>query len=79
MNVAAKRSENRSFPDVASVVMALTPSYPVYCLRPDVLEETARRFITLFPGKVLYAIKCNPHPQVVKALYRGGVRHFDVA
>jgi ornithine decarboxylase len=79
MNVAAKRSENESFPDVASVVMALTPSYPVYCLRPEVLEETARRFITLFPGKVLYAIKCNPHPMVVRALHRGGVRHFDVA
>ncbi|MGF1608510.1 MAG: type III PLP-dependent enzyme [Kiloniellales bacterium] len=70
---------HRSFPDVASVAMALTPSYPVYCLRPAVLEAFARRFITLFPGTVLYAVKCNPHPMVLDALYRAGVRHFDTA
>ena len=70
---------NRSFPDVASVAMALTPSYPVYCLRPKVLEATAKRFVTLFPGRVLYAVKCNPHPRVLEAFYRGGVRHFDTA
>ena len=70
---------NRSFPDVASVAMALTPSYPVYCLRPHVLEATARAFVTFFPGTVLYAVKCNPHPQVLDAFYRGGVRHFDTA
>jgi len=70
---------NRSFPDVASVAMALTPSYPVYCLRPKVLEATAKRFLTLFPGRVLYAVKCNPHPRVLEAFYNAGVRHFDTA
>ena len=73
------RKENRSFPDVPSVAMALTPSYPVYCVRPAVLQENARQFVTLFPGTVLYAIKCNPHPLVLKALYKGGIRHFDTA
>jgi len=71
--------DNQSFPDVPSVAMALTPSYPVYCVRPSVLQENARRFVTQFPGTVLYAIKCNPHPLVLKALYRGGIRHFDTA
>ena len=71
--------ESRSFPDVASVAMALEPSYPVVCVRPKVLEASARRFITLFPGTVLYAVKCNPHPLVLDALYRGGIRHFDTA
>jgi ornithine decarboxylase len=71
--------DNQSFPDVPSVAMALTPSYPVYCVRPAVLQENARRFVTQFPGTVLYAIKCNPHPLVLKALYRGGIRHFDTA
>jgi ornithine decarboxylase len=79
MAVAVRRSENRTFPDVPSVAMALTPSYPVYCVRPKVLEENARRFLTAFPGTVLYAIKCNPHPLILDALYRGGVRHFDTA
>ncbi len=42
MQVAAIRSENSSFPDVPSVAMAPTPGYPVYCVRPRVLEERAR-------------------------------------
>ncbi len=50
------------FPDVRSMVAALKPSYPVYCLRPHVLRKTVQRFLELFPGRVLYAVKCNPHP-----------------
>ena len=74
----APRGKQR-FDDVVSVVRALRPSYPVYCLRPELMAETARRFISMFPGTVLYAVKCNPHPAVLEALYRGGVRHFDTA
>ena len=32
-----------------------------------------------FPGDVLYAVKCNPDPAVLRALWEGGVRHFDCA
>ena len=67
------------FSDVTAVAQALRPSYPVYCLRPDVLAATAKRFISQFPGTVLYAVKCNPHPLVLGALYKGGIRHFDTA
>ncbi|GAB4368325.1 MAG: alanine racemase [Kiloniellaceae bacterium] len=67
------------FNDVTAVAEALRPSYPVYCLRPDVLAASARRFISQFPGTVLYAVKCNPHPLVLSALYKGGIRHFDTA
>ena len=74
-----RAAERRSFPDVASVAMALQPSYPVYCLRPRIIERTAERFRALFPGKVLYAVKCNPHRYVLDALYRAGVHHFDTA
>ncbi|MCH8925030.1 MAG: hypothetical protein IH924_02695, partial [Proteobacteria bacterium] len=70
----AKAKDHRSFHDVASVVMALEPSYPVFCLRPEVIEENARRFMSLFPGTVLYAVKCNPHPMVLDVLYRAGIR-----
>lgn len=73
----AKR--RRRFSDVSAVVRALEPSYPVYCLRPEVLAARAQRFIELFPGTVLYAVKCNPHPFVLDALYRAGIRHFDTA
>ncbi len=74
-----KSKSARGFADVGSVVMALQPSYPVFCLRPRVLEAAARRFMSLFPGTVLYAVKCNPHPRVLDVLYRAGIRHFDTA
>ncbi len=67
------------FDHVDAMVAALQPSYPVYCLRPDVFAETARRFLDGFPGRVLYAVKCNPHPRVLQMLYDAGIRHFDTA
>ena len=70
---------DRQFDDVHSMVQALRPSYPVYCLRPHVIRQTAQRFLELFPGRVLYAVKCNPHPSVLSALYDAGIRHFDTA
>lgn len=79
IRIMAKAGTKRQFNDVRAVVRALQPSYPVYCLRPDLLAETARRFISMFPGIVLYAVKCNPHPLVLDVLYRAGIRHFDTA
>jgi len=70
---------SREFADVPAMLKALTPSYPVFCLRPHVIAATARRFLELFPGRVLYAVKCNPHLRVLKALYDSGIRHFDTA
>ena len=67
------------FTSVEHVIEALAPSYPVYCLRPAVLEETVREFRALFPGTVLYAVKCNPHPRVLDALHGAGITHFDTA
>ena len=67
------------FDDARAMIAGLTPSYPVYCLRPEVLEATAQEFLDRFPGRVLYAVKCNPHPLVLKALYDAGIRHFDTA
>lgn len=68
-----------SYRTVEDMLAALRPSYPVFCLRPGELARTARRFLDQFPGKVLYAVKCNPHPAVLRALYGAGVRHFDTA
>ena len=62
-----------------SIVRALRPSEPIFCVRPHILRETAKRLIAAFPGDVLYAVKCNEHPLVLQALYEGGVRHFDTA
>ncbi len=71
--------DEKTFRSVVEVAQTLTPSYPVYCLRPHLLRRNAKRFMTLFPGTVLYAVKCNPHPMVLRALYDAGIRHFDTA
>ena len=40
----------RPFDDPESMVAAVRPSYPVYCLRPQMLADNARRFLDGFPG-----------------------------
>jgi ornithine decarboxylase len=74
-----RKAENRRFADARAMVAALQPSYPVYCLKPALLVDAAQRFIDLFPGRVLYAVKCNPYRRVLRALWAGGIRHFDTA
>jgi len=64
---------------VDALVARLRPEEPVHCLRPGVIEGAARAFVASFPGRTLYAVKCNPEPAVLRALWRGGVRHFDCA
>lgn len=69
----------RRYKDARAVAEAIEPSYPVYCLSPTKVAATARQFLDSFPGRVLYAVKCNPHPRMLNALYKSGVRHFDTA
>jgi ornithine decarboxylase len=66
-------------PTVDEVVAAVRPEEPVHCFRPALVAATAREFVEGFPGDVLYAVKCNPDPEVLRALWDGGVRHFDCA
>ncbi|CAA7613609.1 type III PLP-dependent enzyme [Magnetospirillum sp. UT-4] len=66
-------------PTVQDFVSAEQPDLPVHCLRPAVLTRSAEHFVEAFPGSVLYAVKCNPDPAVLDALWAGGVRHFDCA
>ena len=57
----------------------LSPCVPVPILRPDALVETAKSFCKAFPGDVMYAMKCNPDPIMLKAIHKGGVNRFDAA
>ena len=36
-------------------------------------------FSKKFPGKILYAVKTNPHPEVIKTLIKSGINQFDIA
>ncbi len=64
---------------VDGIVAALRPEAPLHCLRPAQVADTARGFLAAFPGTTLYAVKCNPDPAMLRALWEGGVRHFDCA
>ncbi len=64
---------------VDALVAQLRPEQPLHCLRPATLAAAARSFRAAFPGQVLYAVKCNPEPAVLRALWAGGIRHFDCA
>ncbi|HBK08900.1 MAG TPA: decarboxylase [Acetobacteraceae bacterium] len=66
-------------PTVDEVVTADRPEEPIHCLRPATVAGIAHDFVRDFPGDVLYAVKCNPDPAVLRALWDGGVRHFDCA
>jgi ornithine decarboxylase len=66
-------------PTVEQFVLAARPEEPIYCLRPAAITEAASEFVRGFRGDVLYAVKCNPEPAVLNALWEGGVRHFDCA
>ncbi len=69
----------KHFPTVEKMIEELAPAYPVHCLRPRELERNAKQFLDTFPGRVLYAVKCNPDLSVLTALYEAGIRHFDTA
>ncbi len=66
-------------PSVDTAVGVLLPTEPMHCLRPAVVTAAARRMVDAFPGDVLYAVKCNPDPSVLRAIWAGGVHHFDCA
>ncbi|HEX6441324.1 MAG TPA: type III PLP-dependent enzyme, partial [Stellaceae bacterium] len=66
-------------PTVDAVVARERPTEPVLCLRPAAIAAAASTFVQVFPGDVLYAVKCNPDPRVLRAVWAGGVRHFDCA
>ncbi len=68
-----------SLPDVAGVVAALRPEEPLHCIRPAAIAAASRNFVQSFNGDVLYAVKCNPEPAVLRAVWEGGVRDFDCA
>lgn len=67
------------FSDVGSMLETLLPAEPVYCVYPRVYDAATREFLAGFPGRVVYAVKANNEPIVLRALSDAGVRSFDCA
>jgi ornithine decarboxylase len=55
------------------------PDGPVHFFAPGALETRLDQFTQGFPGLVTYAVKSNPAPAVISALWAGGIGGFDVA
>lgn len=57
----------------------MLPDDPVFLFRPHRLLKGAQWFSNHFPGNTFYAVKANPSPHVLRTLWKGGIRGFDVA
>ena len=69
----------KKFKTVDELINIIKPSDPVYCIRKNSIKKATKVFLQNFPGKILYAVKTNPHPFVVKTLIESGIKNFDVA
>lgn len=67
------------FSSVGEMLAAWRPREPVYCIHPHTYLETARDFLNGFPGRVLYAVKANDHPAVIRLINQAGIEHYDCA
>ena len=69
----------QKFTSVENLVNQLKPDKPVYCIRKKSILSASNFFQKKFPGRILYAVKTNPHPEVIKTLVKSGISEFDVA
>ena len=69
----------QKFKSVEELVNQLRPDKPVYCIRKKSILSASKFFQKNFPGKILYAVKTNPHPEIIKTLLKSGINQFDVA
>ena len=69
----------QKFKSVEELVDQLKPDKPVYCIRKNSILSASKFFQNKFLGKTLFAVKTNPHPEVIKTLIKSGINQFDVA
>jgi len=65
--------------DAPEVAQRMAPDVPVFCFSRNALAHQLKRFQDGFPGKVTYAVKANPSPEIIGALSTLGMTTFDVA
>ena len=67
----------QKFKSVEELINQLKPTEPVYSIRKKSIQLASKLFQNKFPGKVLYAVKTNPHPIVLKTIIESGIENFD--
>ena len=69
----------QKFKSVEQLINQLKPEKPIYCIRKNSIRSAVNYFKKNFPGKILYAVKTNPHPTIIKTIIDNGINQFDVA
>jgi ornithine decarboxylase len=69
----------QKFKSVEQLISQLKPEKPIYCIRKNSIRSAVKYFNKNFPGKILYAVKTNPHPTVIQSIIDSGIEQFDVA
>ncbi len=69
----------QKFKSVDELISQLQPERPVYCIRKKSIHVASKTFQNKFAGKILYAVKTNPHTEVLKTIDKSGIKNFDVA
>ncbi|MBE7219344.1 MAG: type III PLP-dependent enzyme [Caulobacteraceae bacterium] len=69
----------RTYQSPLDLVRERSPERPVACVRPAAVAVAAHWFQQHLKGDVLYAVKANPSPWVIRALHDAGIAGFDVA
>ena len=69
----------QKFKTVDDLINQLKPEKPIYCIRKKSIQLASTYFRNKFPGKVLYAVKTNPHPEVLKTIVESRIENFDIA
>ena len=69
----------QKFKSVDELVNQLKPVEPIYCIRKNSIQLASKYFQNKFPGRILYALKTNPNPIVLKTIVESGINNFDVA
>jgi ornithine decarboxylase len=69
----------RKYQSAKSVANELLPDNPLHIYRPQTVTTAVNFFKDNFRGKIVYAVKTNPEPFVLKQINELGVNSFDVA
>ena len=67
----------QKFKSVEELVNQLKPDKPIYCIRKNSILSASKFFQKKFPGKILYAVKTNPNPEIIKTLIKKNISVFE--
>lgn len=62
-----------------AALIANAPHRPFFVYRPQSLKQAAKKFTQQLTPHSMFAVKTNPEPHILQALYDHGIRAFDVA